>query len=593
MQARHAAYVLVAVHAALLGGAALQSPTAMEVGHFPAGLSHWYFHRFDLYRVNPPLVRLVATFPFATARPSINWDLYDARPGRRPQFAIGREFIEGNRAKGFLFFTIARWACIPFSIVGAAICYRWTLALYGRSSALVAITLWCFSPNIVAHASLITPDAAAGAMGLVATLFFWCWIHKRTWRSATIAGIALGMAELTKLTWVILYPLWLLLWIVVQCRTRCKFRAWRVGQFVFLILVSFYVLNLGYGFEESYRKLGDYVFISESLGGPKNQRSRMIDGGNRFRGTCLQSIPMTLPANYVYGIDRQKADFENKLWAYLRGQWQHGGWWYYYLYALAVKVPLGTWLLFFTAVLASLLLKGYSAPWRDELVLLAPAVVILVFVSSQTGINIGIRYILPMFPFLFIWISRLGRAFERDAQGCWLGGPHRAVRWLTAAGLTWMIASSLSVYPHSLSYFNELAGGPKNGHAHLLDSNIDWGQDLLYLKKWYDRHPQARPLGVAYSLAHTVDPSIAGIEYTPVPVGPASAGALSLAPERLGPQPGWYAVSVELLRSRTREYEYFLDFQPTAMAGYSIYIYHLTSKQASEARRRLGLPPLE
>src|SRR5439155_22186730 len=60
------------------------------------------------------------------------------------------------------------------------------------------------------------------------------------------------------------------------------------------------------------------------------------------------------------------------------------------------------------------------------------------------------------------------------------------------------IASSLAVFPHSLSYFNELAGGPENGPAHLLDANIDWGQDLLELKRWSDAHPAARPFHLAY-----------------------------------------------------------------------------------------------
>jgi hypothetical protein len=71
--------------------------------------------------------------------------------------------------------------------------------------------------------------------------------------------------------------------------------------------------------------------------------------------------------------------------------------------------------------------------------------------------------------------------------------------------LLWSIASSLGVYPHSLSYFNELVGGPANGHAHLLDSNIDWGQDLLLLKEWLDAHPEASPLGLAANRQHIVN----------------------------------------------------------------------------------------
>ena len=82
------------------------------------------------------------------------------------------------------------------------------------------------------------------------------------------------------------------------------------------------------------------------------------------------------------------------------------------------------------------------------------------------------RDVLPIFPFAFVWMSKAARAFERK------------VRWtavLVGGAAAWAVASSLWVYPHSLSYFNEAAGGPAGGHNHLVDSNIDWGQDLLFL----------------------------------------------------------------------------------------------------------------
>jgi hypothetical protein len=154
--------------------------------------------------------------------------------------------------------------------------------------------------------------------------------------------------------------------------------------------------------------------------------------------------------------------------------------------------------------------SGYTIGWRNELVLHAPAVVILFFVSSQTGFNHHSRYILHAMPFLYITIGRLfSKHGERGriiapistpaSPGCW--GPWATslalplAPWLAGGiALTWSVASSLAIYPHSLSYFNELAGGPENGHAHLVDSNIDWGQDLLYLKAWIDEHPEARPI---------------------------------------------------------------------------------------------------
>jgi len=159
-----------------------------------------------------------------------------------------------------------------------------------------------------------------------------------------------------------------------------------------------------------------------------------------------------------------------------------GGWWYYYLYALAIKVPLGTWILILLALVVGLLPLGFSATWRDELIVVAPLVVVLTLVSSQTGFDHHMRYVLPIFPFAFVWMSKVARALE-------LG--HRRIVAIGVAVLIWSVASSLWFYSHNLSYFNELVGGPTRGHAHLLDSNIDWGQDLLYLKRWLDKHAEA------------------------------------------------------------------------------------------------------
>jgi hypothetical protein len=263
------------------------------------------------------------------------------------------------------------------------------------------------------------------------------------------------------------------------------------------------------------------------------------------------------------GIDLQRADFEGNMYSYLRGEWRVGGWWYYYLYALGIKVPLGTWALVLLAIGVGVARLGYAAQWRDEMVLCAPAVVVLTLVSSQTGFNHHLRYVLPIFPFVFIWISKVARAFEFG---------QRKLAVVVVLALTWSVGSSLWVYPHSLSYFNELAGGPSNGHAHLDNSNIDWGQNLLYLKRWLDKHPEAKPLDLAFSGDY--DPSFAGIEYSRPPTEP---------------QPGWHALSVNEIRSPTHQYEYFLKLEPVAMAGYSIYIYHITLDEANHVRRELGL----
>ncbi len=265
-----------------------------------------------------------------------------------------------------------------------------------------------------------------------------------------------------------------------------------------MLILSIYVINLGYAFEGTFQRLDSYVFRSSLLAGDAETEAEFGSlPGNRFSDTWLGSILVPLPANYVLGIDAQKREFEDKMWSFLRGEWRLGGWWHYYLYALAIKVPLGTWLLAGLALGSGLRWRGYESTWRDELVLIVPVAVLLFLVSSQTGFNHHVRYVLPIFPFAYIWISRVAVVAARSR---WVG-------CAVAVALAWSVASSLFIYPHSLSYFNELVGGPIHGHAHLHDSNIDWGQDLLYLKRWLDEHPEAQPIGLAYSLpAWLLDP---------------------------------------------------------------------------------------
>ncbi|MGD9855953.1 MAG: hypothetical protein AB7U20_13490, partial [Planctomycetaceae bacterium] len=321
------------------------------------------------------------------------------------------------------------------------------------------------------------------------------------------------------------------------------------------------------------------------------------EGGNRFTAWGLGGLPAPLPENYLLGLDHQKKQLENhngSQRSYLRGEWRDHGWWYYYLYALAIKVPLGTWVLGGLAVVMRGREPRGRATWADDLVLLLPTIVIFGLVSAQTGFNHHMRYVLPIFPFVFIWISRVGRVFILH---------HTKTATVVFLAALWSAGSSLAVYPHSLSYFNVLAGGPEKGHAHLIDSNNDWGQDLLSLRDWTRRHPEASPISIAYF--GNLSPEIAGLKVSlPPGGGPTSAGETDFAvppdsertPCDYGPRPGWYAVSVNYLRGVShgigRDLRYFQSFTPVGRAGYSILIYHITPGDADRVRDELGLPRL-
>jgi hypothetical protein len=579
--------LLLGVHAAILLDSARKNfVTADEPGHIAAGVSHWETGTYSMYRVNPPLPRMLAVLPVLLMQPNTDGIQPDDLPGRRAELPSGRQFASDNQDHYFDLAWLARLAGVGWSVVGGWLICCWARELYGDRAGCLGLALWCFGPNILGHAALVTPDVPATVSGLAATYAFWHYLRKPSWKRAGLAGLLLGIALLTKFTLLVLYGVWAILWLLHRWAPRAEGAparaagvAWAQG--LLIAVLSLFIINLGYEFEETCRPLGSLPFVSRTFAGdlPAGQPA-----GNRFQDSVCGRVPVPLPADFVRGIDVQRQALETGSGrpSYLAGETRQGGWWYYYLYALAVKVPLGAWALVLWSLALTFSRHRSSAHWTDEAALWVPVIAILAAVSSQTGFNRHMRYVLPLFPFVIISTSKLGYFLR---AGCWKTGA------VVLALLAWDAASSLSIHPHYLSYFNEAAGGPDRGHDHLLNSNIDWGQDLFYLKTWLDQHPEAYPLGVAY--ANVLGPHLAGIKEFDLP--PA------------GPLPGFYAVSVNFIRGApyvacdardelhyigAQDYGYFRHFRPVAKAGYSIFIYHITVAEANAVRHRLGLPRL-
>jgi hypothetical protein len=594
--------LLLGTHAAILLDSARKNfVTPDEVGHLAAGISHWETGTYSMYRVNPPLPRMLAVLAVFFDRPNTAAIQPDDTSGHRAELRSGRQFAADNEERYFHLVWLSRLAGTGWSLLGGWLIYRWARELYGYAAGCLGLALWCFEPNVLGHAPLLTPDLPATVSGLAATYAFWRFLRQPSWGRAALAGLLLGTALLTKFTLLVLYGVWPLLSLLHRltqtCHSPSSIPLARQGAQGLLIFGgSLLVINLGYELQRTCRPLGSIPFVSCTFAG---DLPHWVTAGNRFEGSLLGKVPVPLPADFLRGIDVQRREFERGgRPSYLAGETRQGGWWYYYLYALAVKVPLGAWALVLGGLVLTVTRQRGSARWLDEVPLWLPVLVILAVVSSQTGFNRHLRYVLPVVPFVILSTSKLGDFFQ-------------AGRWKAAALVLvivlWHIGSSLSVHPHYLSYFNEVAGGPDNGHDHLLNSNIDWGQDLFFLKAWLDRHPEARPLGLAY--ANVVGPQLAGIkDFDLPPKGPTDL--IPVDPDqasRLGPLPGFYAVSVNFVRGApyvacdgggqlqyvdVHDYAYFRHFRPIAKAGYSIFIYHITPEEANAVRRKLGLPRL-
>ncbi len=325
--------------------------------------------------------------------------------------------------------------------------------------------------------------------------------------------------------------------------------------------VSVWVTNAAYLFENSFLPLGSYQFSSTALSG-REPGTPSSDLGNRFRGTWAGSVPVPFPKNYLLGIDHVRFEYERRYPSYLRGEFRLGGWWYYYLYAMVVKMPTGTAFLIIAAACLAMGSPVGPRDWKNSLCVLTPAVGIIMLVSSQTGFNHHIRYVLPAFPFLFIFAAGATRLMRSKRI---------FLRVLPMVCLGWMAMSSLWAYPHGLSYFTELSGGSKEGWRHLDFSNVDWGQDMFLLKEWSDARPEARPLYT--NTAGILGPEIFDIPALtalPVPV-PATGGREQ---SRFLP-PGWYVLSVHRMIHQRAKFGTLIEQQPKSWIGYSMRVFHL------------------
>jgi len=599
------------VHVLMLAyGAWIHGPGWDEVGHLAAGISHWKTGNFNLYRVNPPLVRLIATVPFGWIPIDLTWIWSPEHPIRRPEWRLGRELWDVYGMDAYRFLRWSRWISLIWTVLAIAVLYRWASELYGNWAGVFAVFLWCISPLVLTNAQMMTPDTGASACGLLAGYSFRHWLGnaRHKWSESLILGFVLGLAQLTKFTWIILFGLWPLLAILFRQPRSDALPRPGFHNLKHLLLIVFpvavLVINCGYEFENTFQPLGEFRFASRFFTG-ETDSPRTDSGGqvpdasdNRFEGRAIGAVPVPFPANFLRGIDRQKYDFERGFDSYLRGRWEPRGWWYYYLYCVAVKAPVGILVLFAMTVAISVrralrgqpklnpetgevnngkaesddsstanspaATSGTGSALFDQTILLAPAVTIFVLVSSQTGFSHHFRYVMPAVPFVFIWVSKLVSPSAWAAFG-------KLYRILVIGFVCWAATSSLWIFPHSHAYFNEFAGGPRNGHFHLLDSNIDWGQDILLLADWIDRHPEIELKGVAYSLDHLIDRQVLGIPPGRPPT------RKQILQDDSGAVFGWYAVFVRPLREQHRDYTYFLQLKPEEVLGHTVHLYRIES----------------
>ena len=231
--------------------------------------------------------------------------------------------------------------------------------------------------------------------------------------------------------------------------------------------------------------------------------------------------------------------------AYLMGEWSRNGWWYYYFVAFLIKNSIP----FILAILLSFILIKKVLPDRLTIALISVPVIFLFFATLNDKAQAGVRYFLPIYPILFVLCGG-ALAFIYNKT--------KVMKVFVIGLMGWHVCEALFIFPNHLAYFNEFVGGPKNGYRYLRDSNLDWGQEMKRVGE-YVRQNDVHDL--ALSTIGPVDPSL-----------PARAIRDS---ERSVPEKTVYAIGAH----RIDQCEWTLSTPPSAVIGYSMFIYDFRDKK--------------
>ena len=567
--------ILLAMFGLALTSMRAESPTFDEQGFLVRGLAYLrgeergghrglrVGHPLGLNALNASLLVNDPTVVLPSADPSWRETSFH-RPAELFLWEIG------NDVEHIMF--LARLPTLWLGLLMAAIAGRWAAEIVhlrnrdaNRSRAtvfagLIGLVLLAFDPNVLAHMRLVTTDLGLAAAATIAGFALWHYFQRPSIARAAVGGIGLGLLLNTKFTALLFLPLFglvALLGVVLSRRNRSFGTralpislAWK--SLMVYVVLGFLALWIGNGVQTG--QLSSSLPFVGSLGGAdvplSDYLDQLLDIGNR--------LEVSTPS-------------------FLLGRYSDSGWWFYFPVAFLAKTPLPTLLLLASALIFSLreLMRGSPEARFDTAALLIPPAGYFA-IALTTDINLGYRHLLPVLPFLSVFIgTTLGEKLATAEL------TRRRV-WPVATGILvgWLIVATIAIYPHYLAFFNVLVGGPNNGWRVLVDSNLDWGQDLKGLAEWQSKH-NVGTLWLSYF--GEARPEYYGIDY----VGLDSFPPRLMDPEARpffpdDPAPGWYAISATTLQgvhfNDHDVFRYFRQRKPSANIGHSILLFHVPQR---------------
>ena len=544
------------------------SVTMDEVAHLPAGYSYLTQKDMRLNPEHPPLLKDLAALPLLFIK-GINFpsEIKDWKEDVNGQWGVGFHFLygTGNPVDKMIF-----WGRIPMILILILLgfyIFKWTREIFGNKAALLALFLFSFSPTLLAHGRLITTDVGAAAGVFIATYYFIKALQNSSKKNIILAGISFGLAELCKFSVILLIPFFIFLafiWWVFKLG-----KLWQTLKILILVLViGFLLIWPIYQYHvwnyPKERQVKDTEFLLSSFKYP--QISNLV--------IWMADKPILRAyAQYALGLAMVVERATGGNTTYFLGEVSATGWKNYFPVVYSIKEPLTFHILTLVALLyaAWLIRLRQTFNWIKSHF---PEFAMLIFIgiywitSLASDLNIGVRHLLPLFPFTMLLVAGMISHLLKP--------PFLKVKYLFLGILIfWQIFSVIRIYPHFLAYFNELVGGPNKGYIYTVDSNLDWGQDLKRLKKWTDENKIEKIYveyfgggDVKYYLKEKFAPWQGNLSEESFPKGNYLAvSATFLQGGRGFPAPGF-----------NQSWGYYLwlnKYKPIAKIGYSIFIYYI------------------
>lgn len=524
-----------------------KSNTWDESAHILSGYAHIAEGLDGLSPLNHPALGRMLAGVLPAALLDLRFDPSVGPEGAKDSkfFPYSIDFIYKNNADPTLILFLSRVPGILLGILLGVYVFIWSREMWGDRGALLALFLYSLCPNILANTSLATTDMPITAFFFISTYYLYG-LQSRgiTYRRVISAAVFMGLAFTSKHTAMLLLP------IAAASFASCikKEGARRaIGSFALVAILIYVFIWAVYGFR------------SHSASPYYQPLAWDIFAGSLFEPLfgALRTLKV-LPEAYLYGIAGVIMGAGGGKSAYLMGMYSTTGWWYYFIVAFMLKTPIPVIIMGVAALLYGLSQKGQRAriAW-----LALPALLVFAAISSQK-VNIGLRHVLPAFPFIFT-MTGLVAGIKTESM--------RLAKAVFIISISWYIWANVSIFPHQLAYFNEIAGGPDSGARYLVDSNLDWGQDLKGLKYYMDKKG-IESVNLGYFGLN--DPKNFDIKYEYLP------SYLILDPveaKETVKLKGWFAISATMLQGvylpERDYYAVFREIRPVDTIGHSIYIY--------------------